>query len=159
MWIRWGGGRGLCRTTSSPSLAETMRVFPPPCPTASVTPGETAQGRLQVHTKETQELSVRQDKNNFYKRVTNSGFEDTARRLRDAEQNRRREELQRRIEETRMKLQNVRRKYNSVVRSVHRTQTFTPPMKCFHPSFNIQAPQLFNFLPLVTNFRDTKTSS
>merc|ERR1719336_2679720 len=32
---------------------------------------------------------------------------DTARRLRDAEQNRRREELQRRIEETRMKLQNI----------------------------------------------------
>ena len=92
----------------------------------------------------------------FVKRVTNCCFEDTARRLRDAEQNRRREELQRRIEETRMKLQNVRRKYASSENCTPDTETFTPPMKCFHPSFNIQA-QLFNFLPLVTNFRDTKT--
>merc|ERR1719215_2224159 len=37
----------------------------------------------------------------------NAGTIGTARRLRDAEQNRRREELQRRIEETRMKLQNI----------------------------------------------------
>lgn len=79
-----------------------------------------------AHQRNAGTIGKRMTPNFFIKLVTNFGFEDTARRLRDAEQNRRREELQRRIEETRMKLQNVRRKYNSAVRSVHRTQRLLP---------------------------------
>ena len=76
-------------------------------------------------------------------------FKDTARRLRDAEQNRRREELQRRIEETRMKLQNVRM-INCSEKCTPDTD-FYPAHEMF-PSVSQHQAQLSTFSPLVTTF-------